>query len=97
MHWAGPLDQAEDVLKPFREVAPIVADGTGVLPYPALNGAFDALYPKGLKRSSFSLALVVTNFPSAVTTSAEIRLSIVSPSPRARLCGGRPCAGGPLR
>ena len=27
VHWAGPLDQAEKALKPFREVAPIVADG----------------------------------------------------------------------
>ena len=49
VHWAGPLDQAEQVLKPFRDVAPIVADGSGPLPYPALNGAFDALYPKGLR------------------------------------------------
>ena len=49
VHWAGPLDQAERVLQPFRDVAPIVADGTGPLPYPALNGAFDALYPKGLR------------------------------------------------
>jgi FAD/FMN-containing dehydrogenase len=49
VHWAGPLEQAEKVLKPFREVAPIVADGSGILPYPALNGAFDALYPKGLR------------------------------------------------
>jgi hypothetical protein len=30
-------------------VAAIVADGSGPLPYPALNGAFDALYPKGLR------------------------------------------------
>ena len=36
-------------VRPFREVAPIVADGTGPLPYPALNGAFDALYPKGIR------------------------------------------------
>jgi FAD/FMN-containing dehydrogenase len=49
VHWAGPLDQAEQVLKPFREVAPIVADGSGPLPYPALNGAFDVLYPKGTR------------------------------------------------
>jgi FAD/FMN-containing dehydrogenase len=49
VHWTGPLDQAERVLRPFREVAPIVADGSGPLPYPALNGAFDALYPKGLR------------------------------------------------
>ena len=46
VHWAGPADQAENALKPFRDVAPIVADGSGPLPYPALNGAFDALYPK---------------------------------------------------
>jgi FAD/FMN-containing dehydrogenase len=49
VHWAGALDLAEEVLKPFREVAPIVADGSGPLPYPALNGAFDALYPKGTR------------------------------------------------
>lgn len=49
VHWAGPLDQAEKVLKPFMEVAPIVANGTGPLPYPALNGAFDGLYPKGIR------------------------------------------------
>jgi FAD/FMN-containing dehydrogenase len=49
VHWTGPLDQAERVLKPFRDVAPIVADGSGPLPYPALNSAFDALYPKGLR------------------------------------------------
>jgi FAD/FMN-containing dehydrogenase len=49
VHWSGALDQAERVLKPFRDVAPIVADGSGPLPYPALNGAFDALYPKGLR------------------------------------------------
>ena len=34
---------------PSGDVAPIVADGSGPLPYPALNGAFDALYPKGLR------------------------------------------------
>ena len=49
VHWAGPLDQSEKVLKPFMDVAPIVANGTGPLPYPALNGAFDGLYPKGIR------------------------------------------------
>jgi len=49
VHWAGPIDQAEKVLRPFRDVAPVVADGSGPLPYPALNGAFDTLYPKGLR------------------------------------------------
>src|SRR5713101_1538339 len=49
VHWAGPLEEAEKVLKPFMDVAPIVANGTGPLPYPALNGAFDGLYPKGIR------------------------------------------------
>ena len=49
VHWAGPPEQAEKVLKPFRDVAPIVANGTGPLPYPALNAAFDGLYPKGIR------------------------------------------------
>ena len=49
VHWAGPLDQAEKALKPFFDVAPVVANGTGPLPYPALNAAFDVLYPKGIR------------------------------------------------
>ncbi len=49
VHWAGPLEQAQKALQPFWDVAPIVANGTGPLPYPALNGAFDGLYPKGIR------------------------------------------------
>jgi len=49
VHWSGQLDRAANALKPFREVAPIVAEHTGPLPYPALNAAFDGLYPKGLR------------------------------------------------
>jgi hypothetical protein len=49
VHWAGPMEEAKKALQPFWDVAPIVADGTGPLPYPALNGAFDALYPKGIR------------------------------------------------
>jgi FAD/FMN-containing dehydrogenase len=49
VHWAGPLKQAQKALRPFWDVAPIVANGTGPLPYPALNAAFDGLYPKGIR------------------------------------------------
>jgi FAD/FMN-containing dehydrogenase len=66
VHWAGPLDQAESVLQPFREVAPIVADGSGPLPYPALNGAFDALYPKGLR--AYWKGAFVKDLPDAAIT-----------------------------
>jgi FAD/FMN-containing dehydrogenase len=47
--WAGPLDEGERALKPFHDVAPVVAEHVGAMPYPALNSAFDALYPPGLQ------------------------------------------------
>jgi FAD/FMN-containing dehydrogenase len=47
--WAGPADEGEAILRPFHEVAPVVAEHVGVMPYPALNSAFDALFPTGLQ------------------------------------------------
>jgi hypothetical protein len=46
---SAAIEQAQQVLQPFWDVAPIVANGTRPLPYPALNSAFDALYPKGIR------------------------------------------------
>jgi len=47
--WAGPVEEGERALKPFHEVAPVVAEFVGPMPYPALNSAFDALVPPGLQ------------------------------------------------
>ncbi len=47
--WAGPLEEGEKALKPFHDVAPVVAEHVGPMPYPVLNGAFDALLPPGLQ------------------------------------------------
>jgi FAD/FMN-containing dehydrogenase len=47
--WAGPIEAGEGALKPFHDVAPVVAEHVGPMPYPALNGAFDALVPPGLQ------------------------------------------------
>jgi FAD/FMN-containing dehydrogenase len=47
--WAGPVDQGEAALAPFREAAPVVAEMVGAMPYPAINSAFDALVPAGLQ------------------------------------------------
>jgi FAD/FMN-containing dehydrogenase len=47
--WAGPIDEGERALKPFHDVAPVVAEFVGQMPYPALNSAFDALVPPGLQ------------------------------------------------
>jgi FAD/FMN-containing dehydrogenase len=47
--WAGPIDEGENVLKTLRDVAPVVAEHVGAMPYPALNAAFDGLVPPGLQ------------------------------------------------
>ena len=47
--WAGPIEEGEAALKPFHEVAPVVAEHVGPMPYPALNSAFDDLVPPGLQ------------------------------------------------
>jgi len=47
--WAGPIEKGEAALKPLHEVAPVLADGVGPMPYPALNSAFDALVPPGMQ------------------------------------------------
>ena len=49
VHWSGPLDQGENAMKPFRDLAPMVAEMVGPMPYPVLNSAFDALFPKGIR------------------------------------------------
>jgi FAD/FMN-containing dehydrogenase len=47
--WAGPIEEGENALKPFHDVAPVVAEALGPMPYPALNSAFDGLVPPGLQ------------------------------------------------
>jgi hypothetical protein len=45
--WSGPLEEGEKQFKVFHEIAPVVAEMVGPTPYPAINSAFDALYPYG--------------------------------------------------
>jgi FAD/FMN-containing dehydrogenase len=47
--WSGPVAEGEKALKPFHDVAPVFAEHVGPMPYPALNSAFDALYPPDLQ------------------------------------------------
>ena len=46
---SGPLVQAETTLRPIRAFGPPALDVVGPLPYPTLQGMFDALYPPGLQ------------------------------------------------
>ena len=47
--WAGPPAEGEALIDRIGEVAPVVAESIGVMPYPALNTAFDQLVPPGLQ------------------------------------------------
>jgi FAD/FMN-containing dehydrogenase len=47
--WAGDPDRGEAEIARYREFAPVVAEMVGAMPYPALNSAFDGLYPHGLQ------------------------------------------------
>jgi FAD/FMN-containing dehydrogenase len=47
--YAGPLSKGEEVFKPVRAFKKPALDLVGPLPYPALQGMFDALYPPGLQ------------------------------------------------
>ncbi len=47
--WSGSLDEGERRFAAFHEVAEVVAEMVGPMPYPVLNSAFDALVPAGLQ------------------------------------------------
>ncbi len=47
--YTGDPANADAILQPVREFGPPALDGTMALPLPALQSAFDALYPPGLQ------------------------------------------------
>ena len=47
--YTGPLEKAEERFKTIRAFGPPVIDFVGPIPWPALQGMFDALYPAGLQ------------------------------------------------
>ena len=47
--WNGPHEETERVLQPLRDVAEVKAEQVDVMPFPALNSAFDGLVPKGMQ------------------------------------------------
>ena len=73
--WAGDLDKGEQVLKPLRDLAPSVAEMVGPMPYPALNSAFDDLYPADLRhywKASFATELTDEAIEAHVEHGAKV-------------------------
>ena len=48
--WAGPPEEGERQFRRFHEVAEVKAELVGPVPYPAINAAFDGLFPKGIRQ-----------------------------------------------
>jgi FAD/FMN-containing dehydrogenase len=47
--YTGDFNKAEEVLKPFREIAKPIIDFAGPIPFPALQSILDGLMPPGLQ------------------------------------------------
>ena len=47
--YTGPMEKAEAALKPMRQFGKPAFDHVGPVPFPALNGIFDPIYPPGLQ------------------------------------------------
>jgi FAD/FMN-containing dehydrogenase len=48
--WAGDPAEGEKMFKPFHDVAAVKAEHVGPVPFPAINAAFDGLFPKGIRQ-----------------------------------------------
>jgi len=82
--WAGPLEEGERQFRPFHEVAEVKAELVGPVPYPAINAAFDGLFPKGIRQywkgnfvkelSDGAIAAHVEHGPKAPTMSSTMHL-----------------------
>ncbi|CAM06430.1 FAD/FMN-containing dehydrogenase [Saccharopolyspora erythraea NRRL 2338] len=73
--WTGDVREGEQVIGRLREVAPVVAEHVGVMPYPLLNSAFDALVPPGLQhywKASFVRELTDESIEAHITYGARV-------------------------
>ena len=69
--WAGPVDEGERILKPLRDLGRVVAEHIGPMPYPALNSAFDALYPPGALQHYWKANFVSESTDEAIEAHLE--------------------------
>lgn len=82
--WAGDPADGEKMFKPFHDVAEVKAEMVGPVPYPAINGAFDALFPTGIRQywkgnfvkelTDEAIAEHVRHGPNAPTVSSTMHL-----------------------
>lgn len=73
--WSGRPEDGDAATRPFRELAPVVVDLFGPMPYVAMQSMLDALYPRGLWnyfRSAFFADLDDKTVAAIVTSYARV-------------------------
>jgi FAD/FMN-containing dehydrogenase len=76
--YTGPVEEGERVLRPLRELATPLLDLSATMPYAVLQGAFDALFPKG--RLYYWKSLYLDDFDEE-TMAATIQYARDRPTP----------------
>jgi len=89
--WAGPIEKGEEMIRPWRSLAPVVAEMVGPMPYPVLNSAFDALVGPGLQhywKASFlrelddaSIAAYVEHGSRVPTVNSAVHIYAIDGAP----------------
>jgi FAD/FMN-containing dehydrogenase len=76
--YAGPVEDGERVMAPLRELGDPVADLMGPIPYVAMQGLLDAIYPAGVQ-NYFKAGFVNELSDEAVETLAAHHQGVTSP------------------
>jgi FAD/FMN-containing dehydrogenase len=89
--WSGSVENGEAAFKPFHEVAEVKAEHVGPVPFPAINAAFDGLFPKGIRQywkgnyvkelTDDAIAVHVAHGPNAPTVSSTMHLYPIDGAP----------------
>ena len=82
--WAGDPAEGERQFKAFHDAAEVKAEMVGPVPYPAVNAAFDGLFPPGIRQywkgnfvkelTDEAIAAHVQHGPNAPTVSSTMHL-----------------------
>ena len=82
--WSGDMAEGERQFKAFHDVAEVKAEMVGPVPYPAINAAFDGLFPTGIRQywkgnfvkelTDAAIAAHVQHGPNAPTVSSTMHL-----------------------
>lgn len=82
--WSGDPAEGERQFKAFHDVAEVKAELVGPVPYPAINAAFDELFPTGIRQywkgnfvkelTDEAIAAHVQHGPNAPTVSSTMHL-----------------------